>query len=105
MNTPGRTDPGTAVPNHTLRAGGHEAPRHGRGIASGAVREALRLMFFATRVERILGITDASNLPSIRLLERLGFEFAESLRVVFRGEPCTELVYSLPRAGGYATGV
>lgn len=72
----------------------------GHGIASGAVREALQLMFSATNVARILGITDDRNLPSIRLLERLGFEFIENRRVVFRGEPCTELVYALLRNDG-----
>jgi ribosomal-protein-alanine N-acetyltransferase len=69
----------------------------GRGIASRAVREAVQLMLGATRVERILGVTDARNLPSIRLLERLGFGFVESRRVEFRGEPCTERVYALLR--------
>ena len=69
----------------------------GRGIASSAVREALQLMFGATDVSSIRGITDERNLPSIRLLERLGFEFVKSRRVVFRGEPCTERVYVLQR--------
>ena len=65
-----------------------------------AVGEALQLMFSATRVAQILGVTDERNQPSIRLLERLGFEFIESHRVDFRGEPCTERVYALPRGDG-----
>jgi RimJ/RimL family protein N-acetyltransferase len=69
----------------------------GRGIATLAVREALRLFFTATSVTGVLGITDERNRPSIRLLERVGFEFIESRHVVFRGEPCTERVYVLPR--------
>ncbi len=77
-----------------------EPSAQGRGIAGSAVREALHLMFCATGVARILGVTDERNLPSVRLLERLGFEFIESRRVVFRGEPCTELVYALPRNDG-----
>jgi RimJ/RimL family protein N-acetyltransferase len=72
----------------------------GRGAAGLAVREALRLLFAATGVTRVLGITDERNLPSIRLLERLGFILIESRPVVFRGEPCTERVYALPRHGG-----
>ena len=72
----------------------------GRGIASNAVREALRLMFAATDVARVLGITDERNLPSIRLLERVGFGFVETRRAVFRGESCTELVYALLRSDG-----
>jgi len=72
----------------------------GRGIAGRAVGEALQLMFWATQVARVLGITDERNVPSIRLLERLGFELVESREVVFRGQACTERVYALPRRGG-----
>ncbi len=72
----------------------------GRGIATQAVRQALRLLFSGTNVARVFGITDARNLPSIRLLERVGFEFVEHRHVVFRGEPCTERVYALPRGDG-----
>lgn len=72
----------------------------GRGVAGRAVREAVQLLFAMTGVTRIMGITDARNLPSIRLLERLGFALIESRQVVFRGEPCTERVYALPRSDG-----
>lgn len=67
----------------------------GRGIASRAVVEALRLFFPATGITRVLGITDERNRPSCRLLERIGFEFMESRQVMFRGEACTERVYAL----------
>lgn len=69
----------------------------GRGIATRAVGEALQLLFAATSITRVLGITDERNLPSSSLLERLGFAFIESRHVVFRGEPCTERVYALLR--------
>jgi len=69
----------------------------GQGLASRAVREALQLFFSTTTVARVLGITDERNLPSIRLLDRLGFEHIETRHVVFRGEPCTERVYALSR--------
>lgn len=72
----------------------------GRGVASGAVREAIQLLFAATPVSRILGITDARNTPSVRLLERLGFECRETRDAVFRGEECVERVFVLERAGG-----
>lgn len=72
----------------------------GRGIAGRAVREAVQLLFATTSVARVMGITDARNTPSIRLLERLGFAFVESRQVVFRGEPCTERVYALLRSHG-----
>lgn len=69
----------------------------GRGVASRAVREALELFFSATAATQVLGVTDARNLPSIHLLERLGFAWVETRDTVFHGEPCTERVYALPR--------
>ena len=69
----------------------------GRGVASAAVRAGLQLLFTATPVSLVLGITDARNTRSIRLLERLGFECQEVRRAVFRGEECTEKVFLLPR--------
>ncbi|PYC27322.1 GNAT family N-acetyltransferase [Aquipseudomonas alcaligenes] len=72
----------------------------GRGVASRAVCEAVRLLFAATSITSVLGITDERNLPSIRLLERIGFTFVECRQVVFRGEPCTERVYALARNDG-----
>ncbi len=77
-----------------------EPSSQGRGVAALAVREALQLLFSATSVTRVLGITDERNVPSIKLLERIGFELVESRQVVFRGEPCTERVYVLPRNDG-----
>jgi aminoglycoside 6'-N-acetyltransferase len=69
----------------------------GRGIAGHAVREALQLLFAATKATHVSGVTDARNIPSIRLLERLGFECLETRRVIFRREACTEKVYSISK--------
>jgi len=69
----------------------------GRGLATAAVREALRLIFGATMVERVLGITDARNHASARLLERVSMVRQEERSAVFRGEPCVEYVYSIGR--------
>jgi RimJ/RimL family protein N-acetyltransferase len=69
----------------------------GRGIASAAMREALQLFFTATKVMLVYGITDARNTPSVRLLKRLGFEYRETRKTVFRGEECMEQVYVLAR--------
>jgi RimJ/RimL family protein N-acetyltransferase len=67
----------------------------GRGIATLAVKEALRLFFAATETKQIVGVTDALNLASIRLLQRLGFRHAETREVVFKGLPCVEHIYVL----------
>lgn len=70
---------------------------HGLGLASTAVRGAIQLAFEHTVAQRILGITDARNSPSVRLLERVGLRRIETRSAVFRGEPCTELVFALER--------
>jgi RimJ/RimL family protein N-acetyltransferase len=74
-----------------------EPGAQGRGIATAAVREALGVIFARTAVTQILGITDSRNLASVRLLERLGFVHQETREVTFRGEPCSEKIYALPR--------
>ena len=72
----------------------------GRGIATGAVRAAIHLLFVGTRVEQVLGITDSRNAASIRLLKRVGFYHRENRHNVFRGELCLEEVYACPRNDG-----
>jgi aminoglycoside 6'-N-acetyltransferase len=72
----------------------------GRGIASAAVRQALQFMFSTTRVKQVLGITDSRNVRSVRLLMRVGFQQKEIRSTVYRGEPCVEEVYALPRNVG-----
>jgi len=69
----------------------------GHGLATAAVREAINLVFEQTRVAVVLGITDARNLPTIRLLERVGMRRTETRNAVFRGEPCLEHVYAVSR--------
>lgn len=69
----------------------------GHRLATLAEREALQLFFGSTRATQVLGISDARNLPSLRLLERVGFVPVERREVVFRGEPCTEQVLAMLR--------
>jgi len=75
----------------------------GRGIATAAVLEALLLLFTATPVSQVLGITDARNTPSIRLLERLGFRYQKTRDAIFRGEACVERVFILPRSDHHSS--
>jgi aminoglycoside 6'-N-acetyltransferase len=70
----------------------------GRGFATDALALALELVFAATRVEQVIGITDARNAPCIRLLERAGFRHHDRRETLFRGEPCVEFVYVVARA-------
>jgi RimJ/RimL family protein N-acetyltransferase len=54
-----------------------------------------RELFRRTRVKSVRAVTDARNLASIALLERLGFRRASEQQAMFRGEPCVEYVYVL----------
>lgn len=69
----------------------------GHGLATMAVREAITLVFEQTTAERVIGITDARNEPSIRLLERVGMHQVATSEAMYRGEPCLEHTYSLAR--------
>ena len=60
-------------------------------------RSARATMLATTEIFQVLGITDARNLASVRLLERLGFKHLATRQVVFHGEPCSEKVYALAR--------
>jgi RimJ/RimL family protein N-acetyltransferase len=74
-----------------------EPNSQGRGIATAAVREALHLLVTATKVEQVLGITDARNRASHRLLKRVGFQWQENRDILFRGAPCSEKIYCYRR--------
>jgi aminoglycoside 6'-N-acetyltransferase len=74
----------------------------GRGCATAAVRDAVRLVFELTPVDRVLGITDARNSASVRVLERVGMVKQEERVAVFRGESCVEYVYAVSRQDGQA---
>jgi ribosomal-protein-alanine N-acetyltransferase len=69
----------------------------GRGFAAAAVRESIALVFEQTGVERVLGITDARNLASVRLLQRVGMTMIESRDANSGGEPCVEQVFAIAR--------
>ena len=69
----------------------------GQGLATAAVREAIRLIFALSEADQIRAVTDARNAACLRLLERLGMHRIETRQVQFRGECCTEHVYILPR--------
>ncbi len=69
----------------------------GKGLAGDAVRAAIQMVFDETPAHRVIGITDTRNLPSIRLLERLGFRKIDTLQSIFQGEACTEYVFALTR--------
>lgn len=105
MNNPANTligDIGICVAADESEAEiGFSVARHAqkKGFACEAVREAIRFVFEQSKVNQVVGITDVRNVPSIRLLERIGMEKCKEFDSVFRGEPCTEILYSISRNG------
>ena len=69
----------------------------GKGYATLAVTEAIRLLFQNTAVSEVVGVTDARNARSVRVLRRVGMRKVESRETVFKGEPCTEWVFARQR--------
>lgn len=68
-----------------------------QGLATEAVTEACALVFESTQARRILAVTDARNVSAIRLIERIGMRRIATTEALFRGEPCVEYTYELPR--------
>jgi ribosomal-protein-alanine N-acetyltransferase len=69
----------------------------GFGHPTRAVQASLSLVFAASSADVVRGITDSRNGKSIRVLERVGFSRSHARQAVFKGEPCTELVYLYDR--------
>lgn len=67
----------------------------GRGLATAAVVEAIKLIFEHTKAETVIGTSDARNISSIRLLERVGMRKVDTQGVISRGKPCTQYVYAV----------
>ncbi len=69
----------------------------GRGLATAAVIEAIKMIFEHTRAETIFGISDTRNVSSIRLLERVGMCKVNTQNVTTRGKPRTQHVYAVSK--------
>lgn len=70
----------------------------GQGLATAAVRAVLPWVFAQAGVSRVIGITDARNQASVRVLRRVGMQRVAVINTVFRGEACEEETYALSRS-------
>jgi aminoglycoside 6'-N-acetyltransferase len=72
------------------------APYQGQGYATEAVRAVVQYGFGKLAMHRVFSRTDARNLRSQRLLERLGFRLEGELREItwFKGAWTTDLLYA-----------
>ena len=69
----------------------------GSGLATESVLQAIKMIFAQTPAVAIVGVTDARNIASIRLLERVGMRLQSSADAIFRGAACVEHTYAIRR--------
>jgi RimJ/RimL family protein N-acetyltransferase len=67
------------------------------GLATEAIRAASRWVFTSFRPKRILGVTSARNIASMRTLRRAGFVHEQDRVMNFQGTEEDVRVYVLPR--------
>jgi RimJ/RimL family protein N-acetyltransferase len=90
---------------HDKRLGeiGYTLAKHaqGQGLATEAMQALLKFCFETLSMHRLSATADPRNLPSLKLLERLGFRreayFVKSLW--FKGEWADDVVYALLKEG------
>lgn len=77
-----------------------------RGIATEACGRVIRALFEEAGATEVRAEVDTRNLPSIRLLERLGFERTgfRANADFFKGRASDEWSYRLPRTAGSPSG-
>jgi len=72
-------------------------PYQGKGLASEAVAEAIAMLFDATPIQRVIGITDSRNSASIKLLQQIGMKLSSTDKAIFREQECSEHTYIIDR--------
>lgn len=69
----------------------------GQGYGTESVLALLRLLFTSSPVEEIIAKTDIRNLPCLAVLARAGLRYKATHTVSYKGELCTEQVFSTKR--------
>lgn len=75
---------------------------HGQGYATEALKEIMKVLFDGLGKERITASVDPRNLPSVKLMERLGFKIEAHLKNSYyiHGQWEDELIYVLLKKDG-----
>ena len=76
----------------------------GQGLATEAIVAATRWAFQVFGLERILGVTSAANVASMRVLGRAGFVHEEDMVMNFQGTEQDVRVYVLTRSDSQPSG-
>jgi RimJ/RimL family protein N-acetyltransferase len=76
--------------------------RQGQGLATEAIGAASRWVFGTFGLKRILAVTSARNIASMRTLRRAGFVHVEDRAMNFQGAEEDVRVFALSRSSGLA---
>lgn len=71
----------------------------GHGYGAESVVGLIGLLFLVTSVVEIEASTDTRNLPCLATLRSAGMRQVDTRRAEFKGEACTECVFSISKAG------
>lgn len=71
----------------------------GHGYGTESVMGLIALLFSQSPVLEIEASTDTRNLPCLSALERAGMLQVETRQALYKGETCTERVFSIRKAG------
>ncbi len=74
--------------------------QQGQGVGTEAVLALIWLLFQHVRVEQVIAITDARNVACIRMLGKAGMREGERRIAEFKGECCSEIVFTRSRVVG-----
>jgi ribosomal-protein-alanine N-acetyltransferase len=74
-------------------------PFQGRGLGTAAVRMLVQKVFADSRINRLMALIHSENVPSMRLVERLGFQREGLMRKHFlvQGRWADEALYAILR--------
>ena len=71
----------------------------GKGYATEAIRGLIGLLFSTTPVTNIVACADVRNAPCLAALQRAGMTHEGSRPAEYKGETCTESLFSIRRTG------
>lgn len=74
--------------------------RQGLGLGTEAVQALISLLFRHTSVDEVIAVTDARNAACIRLLAKSGMRHSSTRTAEYKGEQCTEFVFTSSRGEG-----
>ena len=72
----------------------------GNGYATEIIGTLLKLLFSTTSVAKVIACTDTRNMPCIAALKRAGMVSTGMRTAEYKGEVCTEIVFSMQRPEG-----